>query len=104
MANITTNATTTVVLDIRGMTCSACERHVGEALATVPGVSALSVSRAPGTATVEWATAVPNLGALVDAVRSAGYDASVNRVSGDVTLAQPTPSSRPACHCCEVHG
>jgi copper chaperone CopZ len=98
MAHFTDYSTATVVLDIRGMTCSACEKHVGEALASVPGVSALEVSRNPGSATIEWETGVPDLTAVVDAVRTAGYDAVVSRVSGEMTM--PAAPPRAAAPCC----
>lgn len=93
--------TSTVVLDVRGMTCGACERHVGEALATVPGVSEVLVNRTTSSATVRWASGVPDIAPLVDAVLAAGYDASVASVAGDTTM---TAVQRPpgGCRCCEV--
>lgn len=75
MATSTLLGTTTVALDVHGMTCESCERHVAEALATVPGVSEVRVSLTSGTATAIWAIGVPDVQALVDAIRAAGYDA-----------------------------
>jgi copper chaperone CopZ len=69
----------TVVLHVEGMTCGHCERHVGDALAKLTGVSVLSVSRQDCAATVAVEGA-PDEQALVNAVRTAGYDARVARV------------------------
>jgi copper chaperone len=90
-----------VVLDVQGMTCGSCEKHVGEALATVPGVSEVSVSRRTSSATIAWATSVPDVDALIDAVLAAGYDASVARVAGDIEI--PAAPEGVGCSCgCEV--
>jgi copper chaperone CopZ len=62
-------------LRITGMTCNGCVRHVDKALRGVPGVSAVEVNLAAGTAKVvhEESAALP---ALVAAVESAGYEAA----------------------------
>ena len=93
----------TVVLRVNGMTCGSCEKHVGEALATVPGVSEVTVSRRTSSATITWATSVPDVNALIDAVLAAGYDASVARVAGEIEVpATPADAGR-TCSCgCEV--
>ena len=58
------------------MTCSNCARHVREALQDVPGVAAADVSLADGRATVRWIADVPGkISNLLDAVKSAGYEA-----------------------------
>jgi copper chaperone len=93
--------TETVALKIAGMTCGACERHVGMALAGVPGVAEVAVNRLEGTARVQVA-APPDLAALVDAVRGAGYDADV--VPGEMAAAARASNEQTAscCGCCEV--
>ena len=91
----------TVVLQVQGMTCGSCERHVGEALATVSGVSEVRVSRTSSSATVKWATSVPDVNALVDAVLAAGYDASIASVAGEAEL-PAGPKAAAGCRCCEV--
>jgi P-type Cu+ transporter len=65
-----------VDLDIAGMTCASCVRHVEQALARVPGVAAVTVNLAIEKAAVVAGPAVQPQ-ALVDAVRAAGYDATV---------------------------
>jgi copper chaperone len=59
-------------LRITGMTCNGCVRHVDAALRKVPGVSAVDVTL-PGSAKVVHTA---DVGALVDAVAVAGYQAS----------------------------
>lgn len=59
-------------LDITGMTCDACARHVSKALLSVPGVQAAKVSYPQRTAHVSGATAI-DLGLLATAVQAAGY-------------------------------
>lgn len=61
-------------LAISGMTCASCAAHVGKALRGVTGVSAADVNLATERAVIAHDSAV-NAGALVDAVREAGYDA-----------------------------
>lgn len=72
-------APATVILHVDGMTCGHCERHVGEALGKVPGVSDVAVSRLTSSATMKVA-GTPDPGALVDAVKAAGYEARVEQV------------------------
>lgn len=64
------------VLKIEGMTCGGCVRAVENALGRVPGVSAVQVDLAAGSARVE---APGGEGpALVEAVEAAGYDARLD--------------------------
>ncbi|RDI95367.1 heavy metal-binding protein [Meiothermus sp. QL-1] len=63
-----------VVLEIEGMSCQNCVRHVMEALKRVPGVVRVEVSLEPGQARVEG-QAAPE--ALVRAVEEEGYRARV---------------------------
>ena len=62
----------THLLDITGMTCDACARHVSQALLSVPGVQAAEVSYPQKTARVSGATTL-DLGLLAAAVQVAGY-------------------------------
>lgn len=96
-----TTADQTMTLTIGGMTCGACERHVGEALAAVPGVAEVAVNRLDGTARVLVAGR-PDVTAFIEAVRGAGYEASV--AAGDITTAAAASKeqTRAGCGCCEV--
>jgi Cu+-exporting ATPase len=61
---------------ITGMTCGNCARGVTDALQGVAGVASADVSLQDGRAHVRWRTeATPNLPALFEAVRVAGYTA-----------------------------
>lgn len=61
-------------LEIGGMTCDACARHVQQALLNVPGVRAAVVSYTQGTARVTG-DAIP-AAVLASAVTAAGYGAT----------------------------
>ena len=62
-------------LEIGGMTCGNCARHVGDALRDVPGVEHADVTLQTQRATVRWKDS-PDLDAAVRAVKDAGYDAA----------------------------
>src|SRR5262245_373332 len=65
----------TTELSVEGMTCGNCARHVTEALQSVAGVHSAMVSLDSRRALVRWSpTTAQNPGALVEAVRQAGYD------------------------------
>lgn len=60
------------ILQVRGMTCGACARHVTAALTDVDGVKDVEVHRREGRVVVRHETSVD---ALTEAVRQAGYEA-----------------------------
>jgi copper chaperone CopZ len=66
-----------VVLKVTGMTCDNCVRHVTQALEQVPGASEVKVDLAAGRAELHLDRASSAPSALVEAVRAAGYEASV---------------------------
>lgn len=68
--------TTKTVLQVEGMTCNNCVRHVDEALREVAGVQAVEVRLADGRVTVEHDPARAPVAAMLEAVREAGYEAS----------------------------
>lgn len=61
------------VLNIEGMSCPHCVRHVTEALEEIPGVQSVSVSLEGKTATIEHEDSVAVAG-MKDAVVEAGYE------------------------------
>src|SRR5580658_2889055 len=63
-------------LQIAGMSCAACQHHVESALCSVPGVDSATVSLLGNSAQINSAHPL-ELQPLIDAVRHAGYDASV---------------------------
>ncbi|WP_175965138.1 heavy metal translocating P-type ATPase [Burkholderia sp. BCC0322] len=82
-------------LDIGGMTCASCAGRVEKALTAVPGVARASVNLATERASVHGAGAL-DAAALIAAVTTAGYRASLAAASSDGattgTAAQPASS------------
>lgn len=64
-----------VRLKIAGMHCGNCQQKVGDALRGVPGVAAANVDLMFHKATVRVEPGT-DVGALVAAVKAAGYDAT----------------------------
>ena len=63
------------VLDVLGMSCGSCVRHVTAALAAVPGVSKVDVQLRSGTAVIEH-DAEATTAQLIEALREPGYESS----------------------------
>ncbi|MCG3180864.1 MAG: Copper-exporting P-type ATPase [Phycisphaerae bacterium] len=70
-----------LTLEIEGMHCASCVGRVEKALSKVPGVREASASLASEQAAVRFDPAQADEAALLAAVRSAGYTASVARGS-----------------------
>lgn len=68
----------TIILEVSGMTCNNCVRHVREALEQVTGVGEVEVDLAAGRATVKHGGAT-ELASLIAAVDDAGYEAKPQR-------------------------
>jgi Cu+-exporting ATPase len=63
-------------LQISGMNCNNCARHVTEAIQGVPGVRSATVILDAGRASVRWNPgAEQNVSAVIEAVQKAGYTA-----------------------------
>lgn len=77
----------TETLEITGMTCDACARHVERSLRGVPGVHTADVSYPQGTARVTTAS-VLKADALAGAVAAAGYRAT-RREAGSAAVQRP---------------
>ncbi len=59
------------VYQIKGMTCGGCAKHVEKALRAVPGVTAVAMDVAKGTATVESTASFQD---MATSVSEAGYE------------------------------
>ena len=68
---------TSVVLAVKGMTCTGCEITVERELTAVPGVERVEVSYMFGEAIVHVEEDAPKAEALIKAVERAGYEATV---------------------------
>lgn len=80
-SSATTNAAftpkATVVLEVKGMTCTACASHIQTALSEVKGVHRASVEYETGKGVVEYDPALVQPEALIKRVDEAGYKATV---------------------------
>ena len=65
----------TVVVAVDGMSCSACEISVKDALAQTPGVRAADVSYKRGNARIEFDPKRTNIDQIKRAIDSTGYKA-----------------------------
>jgi Cu+-exporting ATPase len=72
-------ATESITLHILGMTCASCQHHVEEALRSTAGVESARVDLMANRASVIFDPAIAQPRTLVEAVRSAGYDAVLPR-------------------------
>jgi copper chaperone len=64
------------ILNVTGMSCGSCVRHVTAALKAVPGVSEVNVQLRAGTVEVRHEDSA-SVSALAEAVREAGYELGV---------------------------
>jgi Cu+-exporting ATPase len=69
-------------LEVRGMTCNNCVRHVSQALRGLAGVGDVEVDLAAGKARVQHDPHRVSVGELIAAVEGAGYEASAGRHAG----------------------
>jgi copper chaperone CopZ len=70
-----TNRTMRTTLRIAGMHCASCAMAIDLALEDLPGVAEARTSYARGTTEVAFDPARVGLGALIAAIREAGYAA-----------------------------
>jgi P-type Cu+ transporter len=71
-------------LQVTGMTCGNCARHVGEALRAVAGVQSAQVDLERSRASVRWAKGMaPDVASVIRAVMEAGFEAKTAAQSED---------------------
>jgi len=78
----------TITLPVLGMTCASCQHHVEEALRSTAGVESAHVDLMAHRASVLFDPAIATPAALVQAIRSAGYDAVLPRPNDSGLQAQ----------------
>jgi Cu+-exporting ATPase len=86
---VTASATETATLPVLGMTCASCQQHVETALRTTPGVTSAHVDLMANRATVEFDPQIARPELLIEAIRSAGYDAVLPRTEAQGRAAEP---------------
>lgn len=82
-----TPATESLTLPVLGMTCASCQHHVEETLRSTAGVESARVDLMAHRATIAFDPALTRPQLLVDAIRSAGYDAVLPRAGETATTA-----------------
>jgi copper chaperone len=65
-----------MLLDVMGMTCPSCIRHVNRALADLDGVLKVDVRLRDGKVLVQYDADRVELSALIDALREEGYESA----------------------------
>lgn len=81
-------------LKVDGMTCGSCVKAATRALSAVPGVEAVDVQLERGAATVRGEAIEGQAGALLAALRAAGYEA---QLAGARAAVAPAPKLRGGC-------
>lgn len=70
------NTMKTSVLEIEGMTCGSCVRHVGEALRSIDGVEAADVNLREGAAEIRHDPVRAPVSLLIDSLKAEGWPAA----------------------------
>ena len=91
----TRNAVETITLNVAGMTCGSCERHITKALDQVGGYRDAKVDLAGGQVHVTYELGAASPEQLVDAVTKAGYPAQVATAAVNAQ-----PNGPKSCGCC----
>ena len=87
------SATESIVMPVLGMTCASCQNHVESALRSAAGVRSARVDLIANRAQVEYDPAIASPAALVEVIRSAGYDAVLPRRGGSAADTQAQEST-----------
>ncbi|MRG90976.1 heavy-metal-associated domain-containing protein [Polyangium spumosum] len=66
------------LLQVDGMSCPSCIRHINDALRGIDGVEEVDVKLGEGTVVVKHDPSSAPMSALVAALRDAGYEARPN--------------------------
>ena len=90
-----TSSSSTCTLDIGGMTCASCVRHVEKALSRIDGVDRAEVNLATEAATVSFDPQTAGLSELTAAVAAAGYTATPRHAAGLSRRRETTRTRRP---------
>ena len=86
-------------LEIAGMSCAGCARHITTALSALDGVIHVRVDLQKNEAIVEHLPAYSEAPALVTAVRNAGYSARVADTIDDTQSASSQSGATSGCGC-----
>lgn len=67
-----------IVLEVTGMTCPSCVRHVNAALADLDGVGKVEVRLRDGKVVVQYDPDRVPVSALIEALSEAGYESTAS--------------------------
>ena len=70
-----------IVLEVMGMTCPSCVRHVNAALADLDGVGKVEVRLRDGKVVVQYDPERVQVSALIEALSEAGYESTPSAVA-----------------------
>lgn len=65
-----------IILNVEGMSCPSCVRHIDDALREVKGVREVNVQLERGQVRVRHDSEAATVNALVEALRNAGYESA----------------------------
>ncbi|PRY08400.1 copper chaperone CopZ [Pontibacter ummariensis] len=72
-ANVQTDFTQSVKLQVKGMTCAGCEAHVNQEIGKLPGVFSVSTSYEKGSAVIKYDSTKVKPMQILQAARKTGY-------------------------------
>jgi copper chaperone len=81
MAN-ESNQNTSTVLEVQGMSCPSCIRHINDALGEVDGVIKIEVSLRERIVTVQHDASAAPVGRLIETLRDEGYEPKARAAAG----------------------
>lgn len=88
-ANQCNSADNEVIISISGMTCDSCVKSVHSCISALPGITAVTVSLANGTANVSLSGDMTSAADVAAAVNDIGFDASVSHAPSAVSTLTP---------------
>jgi copper chaperone len=65
-----------ILLDVLGMSCPSCVRHINAALAELDGVAKVEVRLRDGKVLVQYDSEAVSVSTLIEALRDAGYESA----------------------------
>lgn len=64
------------LLDVMGMSCPSCIRHINDALAELEGITSIDVRLRDGKVAILHDPATAPIDSMIEALREAGYESS----------------------------
>lgn len=72
----------TILLNVEGMSCGSCVKHVERAVSSIQGVEKVVVELKTGEVRVEGQS-LPETNEIIQALKDDGYPAKLSSISGD---------------------